>query len=87
MCIRDRFRSAQQTVIVDRLFIDDGILWIIDFKTASVNEGETLDKFIERQKISHQSQIEKYKEVLDDFFDFPIKAAIYCPAVSQLIFS
>ncbi|MDC0197331.1 UvrD-helicase domain-containing protein [Candidatus Thioglobus sp.] len=85
--VEAEFRSAQQTVIVDRLFIDDGILWIIDFKTSSVNEGETLDKFIERQKISHQSQIEKYKEVLDDFFDFPIKAAIYCPAVSQLIFS
>ena len=83
--VEAEYRGARQSVIIDRLFIDDGILWIIDFKTASLNKDETLDEFKERQKLSHQSQIEKYKEVLNDFFDLPSRAAIYCPAESQLI--
>ena len=83
--VESEYRNASQSVVIDRLFIDDGTLWIIDFKTASLNKGETLVEFIERQKHSHQSQMKKYQEVLNDFFDMPTKAAIYCPAESQLI--
>ena len=71
MCIRDS--------------IDDGILWIIDFKTASLNKNETIDEFIKRQKDAHQFQIKKYKEVLSGVFNLPCKSAIYCPTESQLI--
>ena len=83
--VESEYRNASQSVVIDRLFIDDGTLWIIDFKTASLNKDETLVEFIERQKHSHQSQMKKYQEVLNDFFDMPTKAAIYCPAESQLI--
>ena len=83
--VEAEYSNSNQTVIIDRLFIDDGKLWIIDFKTASLNKDETINDFIERQKLSHQQQIEKYKEVLTDFFELPSRAAIYCPAVSQLI--
>ena len=84
--VESEYRNSSQSVVIDRLFIDDGTLWIIDFKTASIDEGETLGEFINRQKLSHQSQIIKYKEVLNEFYDLPSKAAIYCPAESQLIF-
>jgi ATP-dependent exoDNAse (exonuclease V) beta subunit len=84
--VESEYRNSSQSVVIDRLFIDDGTLWIIDFKTASIDKGETLGEFINRQKLSHQSQIIKYKEVLNDFYDLPSKAAIYCPAESQLIF-
>jgi ATP-dependent exoDNAse (exonuclease V) beta subunit len=83
--VEAEYSNSNQTVIIDRLFIDDGKLWIIDFKTASLSKDETINEFIERQKLSHQQQIEKYKEVLTDFFELPSRAAIYCPAVSQLI--
>jgi ATP-dependent helicase/nuclease subunit A len=67
------------------LFIENGTLWIIDFKTASLNDGESMSSFIGRQKQSHQKQIKIYQEVLDDFFKLPSKVALYCPAASQLI--
>ena len=40
--VESEYRNASQSVVIDRLFIDDGTLWIIDFKTASLNKGETL---------------------------------------------
>ena len=83
--VEAEYRNSKHSVVIDRLFIDDGILWIIDFKTASLNKNETIDEFIKRQKDAHQSQIKKYKEVLSDVFNLPCKSAIYCPAESQLI--
>jgi ATP-dependent helicase/nuclease subunit A len=83
--VEAEYSSSTKTVIIDRLFIEDDSLWIIDFKTASLNEGESMDSFIERQKLSHQKQIKTYQEVLEDFFKIPSKIALYCPAVSKLI--
>jgi len=83
--VEAEYSNSTRTVIIDRLFIEDDTLWIIDFKTASLNEGESISSFIGRQKMSHQKQIKTYQEVLEDFFNLPSKAAIYCPAVSQLI--
>ncbi len=83
--VESEFRTASESIVIDRLFIEDGTLWIIDFKSASLNKGETLNEFIDRQKFSHQSQIKKYTEVLANFYDLTTKAAIYCPAESQLI--
>jgi ATP-dependent exoDNAse (exonuclease V) beta subunit len=84
--VESEFSDSAQTIIVDRLFVEDGVLWIIDFKTASLNEGESIKAFIERQKIAHHAQIKKYSDVLEAFFQLPSKSALYCPAVSQLIF-
>jgi len=83
--VEAEYRNSKHSVVIDRLFIDQGILWIIDFKTASLNKNETIDEYIKRQKHTHQSQIKKYKEVLSDVFNLPCKSAIYCPAESQLI--
>jgi len=83
--VEAEYSNSTRTVIIDRLFVEDATLWIIDFKTASLNEGESMSSFIERQKLSHQKQIKTYQEVLEDFFKLPSKVALYCPAVSQLI--
>ncbi len=83
--VESEYSNSTRTVIIDRLFVEDATLWIIDFKTASLNEGESMGSFIERQKLSHQKQIKTYQEVLEDFFKLPSKVALYCPAVSQLI--
>ena len=83
--VEAEYSNSTRTVIIDRLFVEDATLWIIDFKTASLNEGESMGSFIERQKLSHQKQIKTYQEVLEDFFKLPSKVALYCPAVSQLI--
>ncbi len=79
------FVTEERTIAIDRLFIDNDILWIIDFKTAELADDETLDVFTERQQTQHSKQLLFYKEVLSQIYDNEIRCALYCPAVSRLI--
>jgi ATP-dependent exoDNAse (exonuclease V) beta subunit len=79
------FVTHEHTIAIDRMFIDDNILWIIDFKTAELAQGESLTQFISRQQSQHAKQLLFYKETLNEIYDNDIKCALYCPVVSQLI--
>jgi ATP-dependent exoDNAse (exonuclease V) beta subunit len=79
------FATHEHTIVIDRMFIDDNILWIIDFKTAEPVQGEPLTQFISRQQSQHAKQLLFYKETLNEIYDNDIKCALYCPVVSQLI--
>ena len=83
--VEAEYSGHSKNIIIDRLFIEDGVLWIIDFKTASPTKDESIDAFIERQKHSHQEQLLEYQGILQDIFKLPTKLALYCPAISQLI--
>jgi ATP-dependent exoDNAse (exonuclease V) beta subunit len=83
--VESEYSNHTKTVIIDRLFIDNGILWVIDFKTATLNEDESINSFIERQKHSHHKQLLEYQEILEGVFRLPSRSALYCPSVSQLI--
>ena len=83
--VESEYSNHTKTVIIDRLFIDNGILWIIDFKTATLNKDESINSFIERQKHSHHKQLLEYQEILEEVFRLPSRSALYCPSVSQLI--
>ncbi|MDG2353858.1 MAG: UvrD-helicase domain-containing protein [Gammaproteobacteria bacterium] len=79
------FVVDNRIIAIDRLFVDDDILWIIDFKTAELLDDESLDQFTRRQQSQHAKQLLFYKETLSSIYDNEIKCALYCPAVSQLI--
>ena len=83
--VEAEFGSAESSIIIDRLFVEEGILWIIDFKTASPASGEPADVFIGRIKKQHQKQLRHYQDILEGIFQLPAKAAIYCPAIPKLI--
>ncbi|WXU00141.1 MAG: RecBCD enzyme subunit RecB [Catillopecten margaritatus gill symbiont] len=74
-----------KTIAIDRLFIDEGTLWVIDFKTAEPAEGESLGVFIKRQQTQHTKQLSFYKTVMSEIYDEPVRCALYCPSISQLI--
>jgi ATP-dependent exoDNAse (exonuclease V) beta subunit len=83
--VEAEFGSIEGPVIIDRLFVEGGILWIIDFKTASLSDDESKEDFTERVKKQHQDQLHHYQSILEGIFQLPSKAAIYCPAASELI--
>lgn len=80
------FANAQQLIIVDRIFIENNTLWIIDFKTISPNTNENIEKFTARVKKEYQQQLYQYSDILSNVFTMPIKMAIYCPSLPQLIY-
>jgi len=83
--VEAEFVIDERVIAIDRLFIEDDILWIIDFKTAEPLADESLDQFIRRQQSQHAKQLLFYKEALTDVYSTTIKCVLYCPAVSQMI--
>ena len=83
--VEAEFMIDNHSIIIDRLFIDNGILWIIDFKTAVQAESESIDQFVERQISTHTKQLLFYKQALANTYANDIKCALYCPAVQKII--
>ena len=68
-------------MILDRCFIDDETLWIVDYKTSALESGESNEDFIARMKENHSPQLIQYQNMVMPLTDLPIKLMIYCPAV------
>jgi ATP-dependent exoDNAse (exonuclease V) beta subunit len=83
--VEAEFIGEESIVVIDRLFIDDDILWIIDFKTSQPSDNEPLSSFVLRQQKEHNKQLLLYKEILASIYNNEIKCAIYCPSVQNLI--
>lgn len=75
--------------IVDRTFFDEqeGVRWVIDYKTSSPQPGENEEDFKTRELSHYRSQLDTYADLLKDYpwrFEGPIKAALYFPAIGAL---
>ncbi len=67
--------------IIDRTFICDGCRWVVDYKTSSPAEGETLDNFLRREGEHYCKQLMVYTQLLTlQDGSLPIKGALYFPA-------
>jgi len=71
--------------IIDRSFIDDGVRWIIDYKTGSTLPDETVDDFIQRQINAHTDQLQRYADHFKDMGETNIKAALFFPDLQLLV--
>jgi len=76
--------GESKIAIVDRTFVADGVLWIIDYKTAEPDEGEPLQSFLYRQTSLYKVQLDNYAEIFRQMSDTPIKKALYFPLISHL---
>ncbi len=65
--------------IVDRSFEDEnGIRWIIDYKTAS-HEGGDIEHFLNEECQRHQSQLQRYALALQAMGHHNLQLALYFP--------
>ncbi len=68
-----------QNIVIDRTFIDEqGVRWIIDYKTGQ-HSGGGLDNFFDNEVERYQEQLENYAEVLSVMEARPIKLGLYFP--------
>lgn len=66
-------------MIIDRTFIDEnGIRWIIDYKTGS-HSGGGLDEYLDREQARYSPQLEAYASVISRLEDNPARLALYFP--------
>ncbi|MCB1788934.1 MAG: UvrD-helicase domain-containing protein [Gammaproteobacteria bacterium] len=75
--------SAQRFVI-DRSFVDEqGVRWIVDYKTGE-HLGDDVDAFIEREHERYRAQLENYARIVRVIDDRPIRLALYFPLFPAL---
>jgi ATP-dependent helicase/nuclease subunit A len=65
-------------VVFDRSFIDQGVRWIIDYKT-SAHEGGDLDQFLDREVERYRPQLERYAVLAQKLGPEPVRVGLYFP--------
>ena len=70
-----RFKS----VVIDRTFVDeDGIRWIIDYKTGD-HQGGDVESFLDNEQKRYASQLNGYADIMARLDDRPVSVGLYFP--------
>jgi len=72
--------------VIDRSFIDNttGVRWIIDYKTSSPAQGESLDAFTLRESAIYCEQLRSYRDAVRKLADEPLRCALFFTALGHL---
>ena len=69
--------------IIDRTYVEQGELWIVDYKSALPAPGESVQDFLERQRERYRSQLEQYRAAMQSIENRPVKTALYFTGLPQ----
>ena len=67
--------------VIDRSFIDGGVRWIVDYKSATPRADETVQGFAARQQELYRSQLLAYRETFQAMGEERIGLALYFTAL------
>ncbi len=68
--------------VIDRSFVDDdGVRWIIDYKTSR-HEGGQLEEFLDNEQIRYSEQMARYARLMSRWRKEPIRLGLYFPLLS-----
>jgi len=68
-----------QRFVIDRSFVDDqGMRWIIDYKTGD-HLGGDIARFLDDEQARYRAQLENYARIVRQLEDRPIRLALYFP--------
>jgi len=67
--------------LVDRTFVDEGVRWIIDFKTSE-HQGGKLEEFLDEQQRRYRDQMERYARILAPLGN-PVRLGLYFPLLDE----
>ncbi|HIJ83161.1 MAG: UvrD/REP helicase [Magnetococcales bacterium] len=81
--VTGRVNNRLVSVSIDRSFVDqDGVRWIIDFKTSQ-HEGGDKEGFLANEKIRYQAQLDLYARLIDAMEDRPIRLGLFFPLMDS----
>lgn len=73
-----------QHFIIDRTFVDNGVRWIIDYKTTPCEDANNLNNFLVFQKQAYTNQLYNYAKIFA-VQKHPIKFGLYFPLIDAWI--
>lgn len=85
LALTGRFEGSLQSVVIDRVRVDDdGTHWIVDYKTSS-HEGGNLDVFLHAEADRYRPQLRKYAALYRACRDVPVRTALYFPLLQSFL--
>ena len=70
-------------VVIDRTFVDDqGVRWIIDYKT-SMHEGGDTEAFLDNEQARYRGQLERYARLMQAGGAARIRLGLYFPLLGD----
>lgn len=76
--------SPLERIVVDRSFIKDNNRWIIDYKTSSPSNQQSLDDFVKQECTQYRDQLESYGQAYRQMENLTQQLALYFPAIQTL---
>jgi len=84
--ITTQTKKGYSNLIIDRTFLDEeGVRWIVDYKTSQPLEGQLLEEFIQHEKDSYSKQLMAYAEAMQSFSSNGIRVGLYFPLVKAWV--
>jgi ATP-dependent helicase/nuclease subunit A len=75
--VSDYRQQWRKEHIIDRTFIDEGVRWIIDYKSSSLSQNDTQADFLKKQEDHYLPQLSRYAELFQRMDDRPVKTALF----------
>ncbi len=72
-------------MVVDRSFVDSNVRWVIDYKSSSPAEGQSLEDFYEQEKQQYRKQLPAYRDALQPLGPQPVRMALYFTSVAGFV--
>lgn len=72
-----------KTSIIDRTFFENGVRWVIDYKSSQPEHGQALDTFIEQEVAQYTRQLNRYQRCFAEMGETEIRTVLYFPLVPE----
>jgi ATP-dependent exoDNAse (exonuclease V) beta subunit len=76
------FGDGTISIVIDRVRIEAGVHWIVDYKTSS-HEGGDLAGFLAQEAARYRPQLQRYATLYRRLSDAPVKTALYFPLLQE----
>ena len=74
-------RGNIQNIIIDRMFVDEGVRWILDYKSTQLHEDEPREALISR----YRAQLRLYESVCAELYKEPIRCALVLTDTCEML--
>jgi ATP-dependent exoDNAse (exonuclease V) beta subunit len=80
-CLEDDGRLAEY--VIDRCYVDAGVRWIVDYKSAMPEAGQDLNQFLQQEQQRYLPQLRRYREAFAKIERIPVKTALYFTSLAH----
>ena len=64
--------------MIDRMFVADGVRWIVDYKTGD-HGGGSVEEFLDSEQQRYSAQLERYGRIVAAQSAEPVMLGLYFP--------